>query len=156
MSWFPSRVGKKSKSRVLIKAPLASIRKLKSVFPSLTTKTCSLYVRRRKPRVRLVAQMDGGGHERGMRSGTLNVPGIVGLGEACRLGRLEMEKDAKHATELRERLEKSITDRLDHVHFNGSREHHLEGCLNLYFPYVEANTNSKSPPMPCACHRGRR
>ena len=99
-----------------------------------------LYVRRRKPRVRLVSQMDGGGHERGMRSGTLNVPGIVGLGEACRIAHSEIESETAHATELRNRLEKSITDRLDHVHFNGHREFHLAGCLNLSFPYVEGES----------------
>ncbi len=99
-----------------------------------------LFVRRRKPRVRLVSQMDGGGHERGMRSGTLNVPGIVGLAEACRLSRESLDSETKHARALRERLEKSICDRLDHVHFNGNREHHLEGCLNLSFPYVEGES----------------
>ncbi|MFT5285128.1 MAG: cysteine desulfurase [Planctomycetota bacterium] len=99
-----------------------------------------LYVRRRKPRVRLVSQMDGGGHERGMRSGTLNVPGIVGLGEACRLCREELVSEREHAKTLRDRLEKAITDELDYVFFNGNRDHHLSGCLNLSFPYVEGES----------------
>jgi cysteine desulfurase len=100
----------------------------------------ALYVRRKNPRVRLVAQIDGGGHERGMRSGTLNVPGIVGLGTACRIAKEEMASEAARCIELRERLEKSITSRLDHVHFNGSREHRLPGCLNLSFSYVEGES----------------
>lgn len=100
----------------------------------------ALYVRRRNPRVRLVAQIDGGGHERGMRSGTLNVPGIVGLGKACELANAELESEAARAIELRDRLEKAITDKLDMVHFNGNREHRLPGCLNLSFPYVEGES----------------
>jgi len=99
-----------------------------------------LYVRRRKPRVRLVAQQDGGGHERGMRSGTLNVPGIVGLGEACALCRAELETEMEREVALRDRLEKAITDRLDHVAFNGNREHRLPGCLNLSFAFVEGES----------------
>lgn len=100
----------------------------------------ALYVRRRNPRVRLVAQMDGGGHERGMRSGTLNVPGIVGLGAACRIAREELAAETERAIGLRDRLEATITSRLDHVHFNGSREHRLPGCLNLSFSYVEGES----------------
>ena len=100
----------------------------------------ALYVRRRKPRVRLVAQMDGGGHERGMRSGTLNVPGIVGLGAACRIAHEELESEMARATELREHLEKTITENLGNVHFNGNREHRLPGCLNLSFPFVEGES----------------
>jgi cysteine desulfurase len=100
----------------------------------------ALYVRRRKPRVRLVAQMDGGGHERGMRSGTLNVPGIVGLGEACALAGAELEAETARAIELRDHLEERITSKLDHVAFNGNREHRLPGCLNLSFPYVEGES----------------
>jgi len=99
-----------------------------------------LFVRRKNPRVRLVAQMDGGGHERGMRSGTLNVPGIVGLGMACELGRLEMDAETKRAAELRDHLERRITEACDHVHFNGNREHRLPGCLNLSFHYVEGES----------------
>jgi cysteine desulfurase len=97
------------------------------------------YVRRRKPRVRLVAQIDGGGHERGLRSGTLNVPGIVGLAEACRLCGEELEEEMERASLLRDRLEKKIHE-LEFVHLNGSREHRLPGCLNLSFPYVEGES----------------
>lgn len=100
----------------------------------------ALYVRRKNPRVRLVAQMDGGGHERGMRSGTLNVPGIVGLGAACELARQEMASEAERAIQLRDRLEQRIASRLDFVHFNGNREHRLPGCLNLSFSYVEGES----------------
>ncbi len=100
----------------------------------------ALYVRRRNPRVRLVSQIDGGGHERGMRSGTLNVPGIVGLGKACELGVQEMASETERAVRLRDLLEERITSRLDHVHFNGSREHRLPGCLNLSFSFVEGES----------------
>ena len=70
----------------------------------------ALYVRRKNPRVKVTAQMDGGGHERGMRSGTLNVPGIVGLGKACELARLEMAADTERLSKMRDRLEKELTD----------------------------------------------
>ncbi|MEZ5978954.1 MAG: IscS subfamily cysteine desulfurase [Planctomycetota bacterium] len=100
----------------------------------------ALWVRRRNPRVRLVAQMDGGGHERGMRSGTLNVPGIVGLGTAADLCREELPNEMVRAATLRDRLEERITSRLDHVAFNGDREHRLPGCLNLSFAYVEGES----------------
>jgi cysteine desulfurase len=99
-----------------------------------------LYVRRKNPRVRLVAQMDGGGHERGMRSGTLNVPGIVGLGKACEIARLELTTEAARASELRDLLEQLITAKLDYVHLNGNREHRLPNCLNLSFSYVEGES----------------
>jgi len=99
-----------------------------------------LYVRRRKPRVRLVAQMDGGGHERGMRSGTLNVPGIVGLGAACELCERELEKDVEHGRALRDRFEKMIFDELDHVHRNGDMEHRLPHASNISFAYVEGES----------------
>jgi cysteine desulfurase len=99
-----------------------------------------IYVRRRNPRVRLVAQMDGGGHERGMRSGTLNVPGIVGLGKACELALHELEQDAQHSRTLRERFEQRIFASLDHVHVNGDPEHRLPGCSNLSFAYVEGES----------------
>ncbi|MCC6406737.1 MAG: IscS subfamily cysteine desulfurase [Planctomycetes bacterium] len=100
----------------------------------------ALYVRRKGPRVRLVAQMDGGGHERGMRSGTLNVTGIVGLGKACELARLEMAEEAKRTAALRDRLEQRITSALDFVHLNGNREHRLPNCLNLSFAFVEGES----------------
>lgn len=99
-----------------------------------------LYVRRKSPRVRLVAQMDGGGHERGMRSGTLNVPGIVGLGKACAIASSEMPSEAARCIELRDALERKIRAQLDHVHLNGNREHRLPNCLNLSFSYVEGES----------------
>ncbi|MAF65511.1 MAG: IscS subfamily cysteine desulfurase [Planctomycetes bacterium] len=99
-----------------------------------------LYVRRRNPRVRLVAQMDGGGHERGMRSGTLNVPGIVGIGEACALCERELDADSEHARALRDRFEGRIFAELDHVHLNGDREHRLPNCSNVSFAYVEGES----------------
>ena len=100
----------------------------------------ALYVRRRKPRVRLVAQMDGGGHERGMRSGTLNVPGIVGLGKACAVAEQDMQKDIAHSNGLRERFEKKIFDALDYVFINGDENKRLPGCSNLSFAYVEGES----------------
>jgi len=99
-----------------------------------------LYVRRKNPRVRLVAQIDGGGHERGMRSGTLNVPGIVGLGKACELARTDFDKDRAHSLELRDYFEKRIFAELDHVALNGDREHRLPGNSNLSFSYVEGES----------------
>ena len=99
-----------------------------------------LYVRRRNPRVRLTAQMDGGGHERGMRSGTLNVPGIVGLGKACELCEQELEKDRDHTIALRDRFEKQIFDVLDHVHINGDVDNRLPNCTNISFNYVEGES----------------
>lgn len=100
----------------------------------------ALYVRRRNPRVRLVAQMDGGGHERGMRSGTLNVPGIVGLARACELCRDELEKDRDHSNGLRERFESKVFGALDHVYINGDENNRLPGCSNLSFAYVEGES----------------
>jgi cysteine desulfurase len=99
-----------------------------------------LYVRRKNPRVRLVAQIDGGGHERGMRSGTLNVPGIVGLGKACELARTELEQDAAHSRELRDHFEQRIFAELDHVTLNGEPEQRLPGNSNLSFSYVEGES----------------
>ncbi len=99
-----------------------------------------LYVRRRKPRVRLVAQVDGGGHERGMRSGTLNVPGIVGLGMACELCHHELEAEIKRSSELRDHLQERILSALDHVEINGDEKHRLPGNLNLSFAYVEGES----------------
>ncbi|HEY4205684.1 MAG TPA: IscS subfamily cysteine desulfurase [Puia sp.] len=97
----------------------------------------ALYVRRKEPRVRLTAQMDGGGHERGMRSGTLNVPAIAGFGKACELCRTEMEKEAQRVSALRDRLEKGLLE-IPLVYLNGSREHRLPGTTNLSFQYVSA------------------
>jgi cysteine desulfurase len=95
-----------------------------------------LYVRR-KPRVRLVAQMDGGGHERGMRSGTLNVPGIVGFGKAAELAREELPTEAPRLLALRERLRRRLSQALPEVYVNGSLTHRLPGNLNMSFAYVE-------------------
>jgi cysteine desulfurase len=97
----------------------------------------ALYVRRKGPRVRLTAQMDGGGHERGMRSGTLNVPGIVGLGKACELALLEMEKDAVHTMRLRDKLETALLQ-IEETHVNGSGAHRLPHTTNLTFHFVES------------------
>jgi cysteine desulfurase len=96
----------------------------------------ALYVRR-KPRVRLVAQMDGGGHERGFRSGTLNVPGIVGFGKAAALALAERDAEAARVLALRERLRAGLLAGLDLVIVNGSVEHRLPGNLNVSFAYVE-------------------
>jgi cysteine desulfurase len=95
----------------------------------------ALYVRRRNPRVRLTAQMDGGGHERGMRSGTLNVPGIVGFGRACALCFEEMTRDARRLSRLRDKLENALLQ-LEETYVNGSREHRLPHVSNLSFKYV--------------------
>ena len=97
----------------------------------------ALYVRRRSPRVRLMSQMDGGGHERGMRSGTLNVPSIVGLGKACELCGEEMESEMRRLTGLRDRLWKRLTTDLDEIFLNGHPTQRLPGNLNVSFAYVE-------------------
>jgi cysteine desulfurase len=96
----------------------------------------ALYVRR-KPRVRITAQIDGGGHERGMRSGTLNVPAIVGFGRAAELAHAEMPEESRRLLALRERLRHGIQSRVDHTFVNGSLEHRLPGNLNISFAYVE-------------------
>jgi cysteine desulfurase len=100
----------------------------------------ALYVRRKNPRVQLSAIIDGGGHERGMRSGTLNVPGIVGLGKACELCREEMAAESKRLTALRDRLRQTIEKNLDEVYVNGNYEHRLPGNLNMSFLYVEGES----------------
>lgn len=100
----------------------------------------ALYVRRRNPRVRLKPQIDGGGHERGMRSGTLNVTGIVGLGKACAILNEEMDKDIAHCSALRDRLESKLMDALEHVEVNGCREARLPNLLNISFAYVEGES----------------
>ncbi|RSK44101.1 IscS subfamily cysteine desulfurase [Hymenobacter rigui] len=96
----------------------------------------ALYVRRKNPRVKVTAQMDGGGHERGMRSGTLNVPGIVGLGKACELAKLEMAADTARLSAMRDRLEKELLT-LEESYVNGSVEHRLPHVANISFKYVE-------------------
>ncbi len=100
----------------------------------------ALYVRRRNPRVQITAQMDGGGHERGMRSGTLNVPGIVGLGYACELARKEMPEESKRMAFLRDKLMNRLTRDLDEVYVNGTMQHHLPNNLNISFAYVEGES----------------
>jgi cysteine desulfurase len=97
----------------------------------------ALYVRRSKPRVRLVSQMDGGGHERGMRSGTLAVPLVVGFGKACEILSREGKMESARLLVLRERLRARIMSRLDEVYLNGSLEHRLPGNLNISFNFVE-------------------
>jgi cysteine desulfurase len=96
----------------------------------------ALYVRRKGPRVKVTAQMDGGGHERGMRSGTLNVPGIVGFGKACEICIQEMESEAKRLSALRDKLQKSLTV-LEESYVNGNVEHRLPHVANISFKYVE-------------------
>ena len=96
----------------------------------------ALYVRRKNPRVKVTAQMDGGGHERGMRSGTLNVPAIVGFGKACELCMNEMESEAKRLSAMRDRLENALME-LEETYVNGNREHRLPHTSNISFKYVE-------------------
>jgi cysteine desulfurase len=100
----------------------------------------ALYVRRRNPRVLLAPLIDGGGHERGMRSGTLNVPGIVGFGKAAELCRLEMAGDAVRLGALRDRLNEKLHEGLDEIYINGSVEHRLPHNLNISFAYVEGES----------------
>src|SRR6202163_3989989 len=100
----------------------------------------ALYVRRKSPRVQITAQMDGGGHERGMRSGTLNVPGIVGLGKACEICQQEMAQESVRMRGLRDRLKAGLEAKLDEVFVNGSMEHRLPNNLNMSFAYVEGES----------------
>ena len=100
----------------------------------------ALYVRRKNPRVQLSAIIDGGGHERGMRSGTLNVTGIVGLGKACEICMQYMPEESKRMAALSDRLKNSIMSRLDEVYVNGSWEHRLPQNLNISFAYVEGES----------------
>jgi len=100
----------------------------------------ALYVRRRNPRVQISEQINGGGHERGMRSGTLNVPGIVGLGKACEIAGEEMELETKRLLALRDKLKAKLEGSLDYIHVNGSMEHRLPGNLNMSFVYVEGES----------------
>jgi cysteine desulfurase len=96
----------------------------------------ALYVRRKNPRVKVTAQMDGGGHERGMRSGTLNVPGIVGFGKACELCMLEMQADTERISKLRDKLESSLTQ-IEESYVNGNKQHRLPHVTNISFKHVE-------------------
>jgi cysteine desulfurase len=100
----------------------------------------AIYVRSKGPRVRITAQIDGGGHERGMRSGTLNVTGIVGLGKACELAKAEMPDEGRRLVELRNKLQAGIFERLDEVYLNGHPTERLPGNLNLSFAYVEGES----------------
>jgi cysteine desulfurase len=100
----------------------------------------ALYVRRRNPRVRLAPILFGGGHERGMRSGTLNVPGIVGLGEACAIAQREMADEAQRTRELRDRLHKGLQAELDELYLNGHPTERLPGNLNISFAFCEGES----------------
>ena len=100
----------------------------------------AIYVRSKGPRVRLTPQMDGGGHERGMRSGTLNVTGIIGLGKACEIAGSEMLEENRRLHELRDKLQAGIFERLDEVYLNGHPTERLPGNLNVSFAYVEGES----------------
>ncbi len=100
----------------------------------------ALYVRRRNPRVQISEQQNGGGHERGMRSGTLNVPGIVGLGAACEIAGNEMATEGARQEELRDYLRAKFETALDYTQVNGNMDHHLPGNLNISFVYVEGES----------------
>lgn len=102
-----------------------------------------LFVRRKNPRVKLVSQIDGGGHEKGIRSGTLNVPGIVGFGKACEIAKDQMQKDADRLTKLRDKLEMALL-KLNEVYINGSRHHRLPHVSNLAFKNVEGDALMRS------------
>jgi len=97
----------------------------------------ALYVSRKAPRVKVTAQMDGGGHERGMRSGTLNVPGIVGFGKAAEIARLEMQNDAERLSKLRDKLELELCSRLEECYINGNVQHRMPHVTNISFKHVE-------------------
>ncbi len=96
----------------------------------------ALYVSRKNPRVKVTAQIDGGGHERGMRSGTLNVPGIVGFGKACEICMTDMEKDSTRIIKLRDKLETKLL-KVEEAYLNGDKEHRLPHVSNISFKYVE-------------------
>lgn len=97
----------------------------------------ALFVNRKNPRVKVTAQMDGGGHERGMRSGTLNVPGIVGFGKAAEIARNEMTKDAERLSKLRDKLEKAFLENIEEVKVNGNIDHRMPHVCNISFKHVE-------------------
>ncbi len=97
----------------------------------------ALYVCRKNPRVKVTAQMDGGGHERGMRSGTLNVPGIVGFGKAAKIAKEEMAADAARLSKLRDKLQNALAANLEEVYVNGNQEHRMPHVTNLSFKHVE-------------------
>ena len=120
-----------------VKADLVSISAHKLYGPKGVG---ALFVRRRNPRVLLAEQINGGGHERGMRSGTLNVPGIVGLGKAAELARVEMPVESERLRKLRDRLNEKLHANLDELYINGSMEHRLPHNLNVSFAYVEGES----------------
>jgi cysteine desulfurase len=120
-----------------VKADLVSISAHKMYGPKGVG---ALYVRRRNPRVLLAEQISGGGHERGMRSGTLNVPGIVGLGKAAAICQAEMATEAARLIALRERLNQKFHENLDEIYINGSMEHRLPHNMNISFAYVEGES----------------
>ena len=97
----------------------------------------ALYVRRKNPRVKLTAQIDGGGHERGMRSGTLNVPGIVGFGKACEIARTGMAEETERVSKLRDKLQNALLQ-IDESYLNGDKQHKLPHVTNISFKYVES------------------
>lgn len=97
----------------------------------------ALFVNRKNPRVKVTAQMDGGGHERGMRSGTLNVPGIVGFGKAAEIAMQEMQQDAERLSKLRDKLEHALTTQLEEAYVNGSKDHRMPHVANISFKHVE-------------------
>lgn len=97
----------------------------------------ALYVSRKNPRVKVVAQMDGGGHERGMRSGTLNVPGIVGFGKAAELAKKEMAADAARLSQLRDKFEAAMLEKLEEVYVNGDINNRMPHVTNISFKHVE-------------------
>ena len=97
----------------------------------------ALFVNRKNPRVKVTSQMDGGGHERGMRSGTLNVPGIVGFGKAAEIAKAEMHQDAERLSKLRDKLEHALTGMLEESYVNGSKEHRMPHVTNISFKHVE-------------------
>jgi cysteine desulfurase len=120
-----------------IKADLVSISAHKMYGPKGVG---ALYVRRRNPRVLLAEQISGGGHERGMRSGTLNVPGIVGLGKAAEICKAEMAAETERLRKLRDKLNEKFHQNLDEIYINGSMEHRLPHNLNISFAYVEGES----------------
>src|SRR6186997_2908096 len=130
-------VGKVPFDVTALKVDLASISAHKMYGPKGVG---ALYVRRRNPRVLLAEQISGGGHERGMRSGTLNVPGIVGLGAAAALANAEMATESERLRTLRDRLNKKLHAALDELYINGSMEHRLPHNLNVSFAYVEGES----------------
>jgi len=120
-----------------VKADLVSISAHKMYGPKGVG---ALFVRRRNPRVLLAEQINGGGHERGMRSGTLNVPGIVGLGRAAAIAKAEMPAESERLRRLRDRLNQKLHGNLDELYINGSMEHRLPHNLNVSFAYVEGES----------------